>query len=150
MIGGFHKIPEAIKVAIAAETFSETMTVQRRTVLFAESEKAQVLRCVVAPVNQSVESGTRARENFTWTIGVYLIEQVSSSTLAGRQAREDELLTVTDEVMEFLGELRTIVVDGKDHALRLSGLEARRPVDFEAYVTTKTFVSEIFVTVTDK
>lgn len=147
MIGGFHKIPEALRVAIAGETFSESVNTLRKTLVYAESEKAQSLTCYVAPISVLTTPGTRQKQGHEWLTGVYVVEQVSSASETERQAREDTLMTVTDEILEFVSGLKSITVDGADLSIRISDAEPRLPTDFEAYQKSKVFVGSFNVVV---
>jgi hypothetical protein len=149
MIGGFHKIPEALKALIAGQTFSESITIERRTHVYPESNKSPVLKCFVAPINATITPGTRAGQGTDWLIGVYVMEQVNAASHAERQTREDVLMDVTDEILEFVGGLKSLDVDGTEYPIRLVDTEPRVPTEPTTYQQSQTFVGSFQVVVVE-
>jgi len=149
MIGGFWKIPEALKSAIAGHDFGTIFATERRTHLFVQSEKFQSVKCFVVPLQETPLSGTRRVSAHNWMIGIWLIEQVASATPAEKQAREDELLTLVDEIREFVEGMESLAVEDVNYPIRLVN-EPRLPVDHDAYREAKVFLGAISVEVIDQ
>ena len=144
MIGGFHKIPDAIKAVLEAGTYQiGTVAFERKTQIYVATE-ASTLRVVVAPIDKVRTLGTRRSTGWDWRIGIFVIEKVAANTPEEKQTREDELMTLADELEAVIDQANSVNVDSNDFPLTL-GDEPKLPVQHDAYRENNTFISVIEV-----
>ena len=147
MLGGFSKFPEALKDLIDTQDFGETISVERKTFVITQDDADSLLRCFVVPISDAIRSGTRAQAGHDWTLGVFVIEKLNVSNSTEKQAREDELLLVTDKVMAYVDSLEYLEVEGAKYPITIVTDDTRIPVDPEAYVESRSYVSYFTVIV---
>ena len=130
MIGGFKKTSEAIRTLLDGETWSQSITISRKNAVHVETQKAITAQCYVTPISlNSAEDGTRRNPvSGNWDVGVWVIEKLAFTDEAGKLAREDELMQVVDEMVDFLSTTKEITIDGDRYPMVIYTDEPRTPV----------------------
>ena len=149
IVGGFHKIPEALRARLATETFSLPVpTLLRRSMFWFTEVDARDLTVIVAPTLRQPVEGTRNSKRYEYHVGAFVIKQIAEADEAARQAEEDSLLTLVDEIQIAMAGYELLSVDGSAVSLQVPS-DSQPPFIADAYRSNKTFIGVAEVQIND-
>ena len=112
MAGEILTYRDALRDFINGQAYSEAVFASSRNVVSWDAEKVASLRCFVTPIDRQLVGATRSDYDFLIRVAFNLIQSLKELTLSDQIARQDQLITLSDEIAESVPKARGAVAPG--------------------------------------